>query len=223
MAITFVQSASALGVGNVPVAFPVNNTAGNCIVLACAAYTAGGMTLNDSQNNSYSTVVPFFNDLGTLQGQLFFAFNIKAGPNTVTFSPGAAAGSMASIHEFSGVDTLDGLAAANGVGNLQDSTAATTNHAKELLFGFTMASVTTGLTIVNDPAYTLAESHIDALSTVVSFLTQWKIVSALGNYNSTSTTTVSKSGAVHWGAEIETFFSSITPPATKTFVSGFGV
>ena len=223
MAITFVQSASALGVGNVPVAFPLNNTAGNCIVLACAAYTAGGMTLNDSQNNSYFTVIPFFNNLGNLQGQLFFAFNIKAGPNTVTFAPGAAVGSMASIHEFSGVDTLDGFAGANGVGNAQDSTVAATNHAKELLFGFTIASATNGATITNDPTYTLAESHIDISNTIVSFLTQWKIVSALGNYNSTSTTTVSKGGLVDWGAEIETFFSSITPPATKTFVSGFGI
>lgn len=220
MAISFVQSKSAIGVGNVPVTFTSNNTAGNFIVMVGAAFTgSGSFTLNDTQNNSYFTVIPFANNATGVNAQIFFAANIKAGANTVTFSPGAAANSIIAVHEFSGIDTIDTLASSAGVGNAQTSTGATTvQRANELLFGVTMGSPTGVLTISNGAGFTLAESNVATLA----FLTQWQIVSALGTYSSDTTTTVGKGGSYDWGAEIETFYSSAVVSTVKTFVTGFG-
>ncbi len=217
MAIAFVQSKSAVGVGNVPVTFTSNNTAGNFIIMAGAANTgSGSFTLNDSQANSYFTVVPFPSS-SSYNGQIFFASGIKAGPNTVTFSPGAAVPSLVAVHEFSGLDTIDQLAAATGNGNSQDSTGATPVHANELLFGFTIGNDTSVTSITKGSGFTLAESSL-AIGTV--FLTQWQIVSALGTYNSTTTTTTGKGGGYSWGAEIETFFNSVVA-TTTSFITQF--
>lgn len=216
MAISFVQSKSAVGVGNVPVTFTSNNTAGNFIIVAVAAVTpAGTFTISDSQVNSYFTVIPFASS-GTYNGQIYFA-TCKAGANTVTFFPGAAVTSLIAVHEFSGIDIIDQLAAATGAGNAQDSTGATTTRASELLFGFTMGNDTGILSITNGAGFTLAESSL-AVGTV--FLTQWQIVSALGTYNSTTTTTVGKGGGYSWGAEIETFYNSVVA-TTTSFITQF--
>jgi hypothetical protein len=168
--------------------------------------------MSDSQANSYFTVVPFTSG-GTYNGQIYFAKNIKAGANTVTFFPGAAVTSLIAVHEFSGIDTIDQVASATGTGNIQDSTGAATTKTAELLLGNDSAVSS----ITNGAGFTLAESSI-AVGTV--FLTQWQIVAALGTYNSTTTTTVGKGGGYTWGAEIETFFNSAVV-TTTTFITQF--
>jgi len=208
MAIAFVQSKSTVGVGNVPVTFTSDNTAGNFIIVAVAANTgSGSFTMSDTQANSYFTVVPFASS-STYNGQIYFAKNVKAGPNTVTFFPGAAVSSLIAVHEFSGLDTVDQVATAAGAGAAQDSTGATTTKNNELLFGFTMGTDSGVSAITNGVGFTLAESSL-AAGTV--FLTQWQIVAAIGTYNSTTTVTLGKGGSYSWGAEIETFFNSVVP------------
>ncbi len=205
MAIAFVQSKSTTGNGNTPVSFTSNNTAGNFIIVAVAAVaSSAGFTMSDSQSNSYFTVTPFVSG-GSSNGQIYFASNIKVGPNTVTFFPGAAAPTVIAVHEFSGLTTIDQLASAIGNGNAQDSTGATTTKANELLFGFTMGDVSSINSISSGVGFTPAESSVTASP---GFITQWQIVSATGTYNSTSTTAPGKSGTFAWGAEIETFFNS---------------
>ena len=123
----------------------------------------------------------------------------------MTFAPGASVASAVAIHEFTGLSTLDTSATASGTGNSQDSGAATINFASELLFGLTAGIVSGSIfDLTNGAGWTLAERSLAGTATV-NFLTEWQIVSSIGPYDATSTSSISKGSTFNWGTAIAAF------------------
>jgi len=214
MAISKVQSKNVLGADNFTLAFDSPNVAGNVlIVVVGGAFDIGtplNFTCSDSLGNIFQAKTQQI--VGSKTAQMFVVPSCKGGANTVTITPTVNAMSFFAIHEFSGVNTLDQHAAATGTGLSQDSGPITTTIADELLFGYEAAgqvSVTPG-----DGTWTTAETSS------TSFLTQFKVVSATGTYNSTTTATASKSGLVEWVEEIISFYN-VPPNVTNSQIITF--
>lgn len=215
MAIAFVQSVSTHGTGNQNALFSGDNTAGNIIIAAgCFAGSSGTSSVLDDAGNAYVPLASFLNGAGTLEMQVFYALNI-AGPlrgvtNSVTFTPGTAGVNTGlAIHEFSGLDSFDVQSHNSGTGTSQTSNSASTNFANELLFGFT-AAIIAGLTssIASGAGYTQAQALAQNSATLVSFLTEYQIVSSTGSFAATTTASAGKSGTVNWGTQIATFYQA---------------
>lgn len=117
-------------------AFASNNTAGNAIIVVVyeISYGSEQPTVTDNNGNSYSFVVS-----SGVQGlYAFVAFNIAAGPNTVTVTfPFSVTGEIA-IHEYSGIgDAVDGSSGGGGAWGAATTTptgSITTTNADDLLF-----------------------------------------------------------------------------------------
>jgi hypothetical protein len=226
--ITFIQSASASnalsGGSATSVAFSSNNAAHNLIIVAVTSNDDQTATVSDTQGNTYSSLSQVDNT-GFQELQIFYAFNIKAGANTVTASFGLDTNMALAIHEFHGsssgnIAALDQSSSNTGTGNSQTSNStATTTKANELLFGVTGGNNFSGSTstFVKDAAYTQAEKIIGT-PTQASILTQYQIVSSTGTYASTTTTTVQKGSSFSWCAEIATFYETTLAPSGS---SGF--
>jgi hypothetical protein len=138
--------------------FPSNNAAGNLIVVAVEIGATAAdhpfISVHDTQGNTYhpATTQPTWRtNGGGSSAQIFYAPNIRPGPNTVTMSePNAGGGSGAgnafnqiAIHEYAGVcsaSPLDVTAAATGVTTNSPFTvtsgSATTSVNGELVFGY---------------------------------------------------------------------------------------
>ena len=212
MAIAFVQSKSQIGNGTLALAFDAGNISGNAIIVAVAALV-NGQTYNvsDSQNNTYGHLASFLDSSGGCEIQIFYGLSIKAGANTVTFTPGASVASAIAIHEFTGLSAFDTSATASGTGNSQDSGAATINFASELLFGFTAGTVSGSIfSLTNGAGWTLAERSLAGTATV-NFLTEWQIVSSIGPYDATSISSISKGSTFNWGTAIAAFAGAAGP------------
>jgi len=215
MAIALIQSKTDTS-GALSLAFNADNTAGNMlIVLATCSpgMTPDTYTISDTRGNTYVTLPSRYYPIGGFC-QLFYAFNSAAGSNTITLaSTGPQLTTTLALHEFSGVSALDVHAAATGSGTSQDSGPITTNFANALLFGYeasaAQAIVTPGI------GWTQAEGF------PVCFLTQYKVVSAIGTYNSTTTSTTNKGGACNWAEEILAFYSSASSPVPRTSIIEF--
>ena len=139
--------------------FPSGNTAGNLIVVAVeigGTAAAHPVTVNDTQGNTYypaTSLVTWQSGSGGSSAQIFYAPNIRGGPNTVTMtepnSGGTGAGNafnQIAIHEYSGVSIaspLDVTAAAMGTTTsspfTMSSGSATTAVNGELIFGYANA------------------------------------------------------------------------------------
>jgi len=138
-------------------AFPSNNTAGNLIVVAVeVGAVAHPVTVNDTQGNTYypaTSLVTWRTNGGGSSAQIFYAPNIRSGPNTVTMtepnSGGTGAGNAfnaIAIHEYSGISIaspLDATATAMGTTTTSPFTmtsgSATTSVNGELIFGYANA------------------------------------------------------------------------------------
>src|SRR5438552_4391877 len=200
MAIAFVQSKSQIGNGTLALAFDTGNISGNAIIVAVGALTSGQTyNVSDSQDNAYNHLGAFLDSIGGCEIQIFYSLSIKAGANTVTFAPGVSVASAVAIHEFTGLSAFDVSATANGSGSIQDSGAAVTSSASELLFGMTAGTVSGSIFgLTNGAGWALAERSLAGTSTV-NFLTEWQIVSATGAYDATSTANLTKGSAFNWG------------------------
>lgn len=107
----FAYRQSASQSGNVPLAFPSNNVAGNMIVVATSNTAVSAV--NDTAGNIYSLLST--QTSGPIQLQLWVAQNINSGANNVTATGLNASGSNSSIAiiEYT-VPATYGVAAANG-------------------------------------------------------------------------------------------------------------
>ena len=137
------------------VAFPSANTAGNLIVVGVTiggATTVKSATVADTQGNVYypaTSQMDFSTEGGSASFQLFYAPNIRGGPNTVTMTErdnsdgGGNAYNAIAIHEYSGVSIASPLdVAAIGAGITTSSPftmtspSANTTVNGDLIFGF---------------------------------------------------------------------------------------
>ena len=170
---------------SIATAFGSNNTLNNAIIVVGfieANFTNFG--ISDSQGNSYSSVLSNYNATDGLGFEVWIAYGIKAGANTVTLTTGYNAANM-HIYEVAGL----AASAAFDVNNYQyqtgatslTSNSATTNHANELLLG---ASAVLSVT----PAYTLGSGYSNlnaANGTVFHSASEEQIVSSTGSYAAT--------------------------------------
>jgi hypothetical protein len=109
-----VNECPASGGASFTCTLPFNETAGNALVAVENCQTgANGITLNvptDSRANTWNAVSAGTVYGGVAQLRLFFALNIGAGANTVTFtSTGTPSSCLTKIVEFSGVATAAAL------------------------------------------------------------------------------------------------------------------
>lgn len=99
------------GVTTLPLAFAVNNTAGNFLVAFCAFGSGSGATLavSDSANGSYGAARKNVSDVvDNNTGAVFVLGPCVGGANTVTFTWGGAASNTGiCIAEVSGVSAFD--------------------------------------------------------------------------------------------------------------------
>lgn len=117
-----VQKAKAVSTGSVAsltCAFTSNNTAGNSIVVSCAAGNNGTITITDTNSNTYTSAVSVANST-TFEAQIFYAVGIVAGVNTITVTPSASVSVAVEIYEVSGL-----IAQATNVLGQNTSNAAT--------------------------------------------------------------------------------------------------
>lgn len=150
---------------------------------------------------------------GVASSVMFVVSKCKAGANTVTI--GAVDGSGVNsailfviIHEFTGVDTEDQYSSAIGAGLNQDSGPVTTTKDNELLFGYEATGAQTSVS-PGDVTWTTAQTD------PLRFLTQYKVVSSTGTYDSTTTATAGKSGIVNWIEEIISFYGPSSNPTNQ--------
>ena len=206
MPISFVQSKSVTNPSPAELAFNLDNTAHNLLIIVARILSIVSVTLtcSDSAGNVVESLSANFNAAAGTVSQTFIVHNCKPGPNTVTIGGGTIF--YIAIHEFSGVNSTDQSAVAMGAGLSQDSGPITTTHADELLFGYEDTGVQASVT--GAPTWTTAEFSN------IMFLTQYKIVSSIGTYNSTTTATAGKSGVVNWTEEIISFY--YVPPVSPT-------
>jgi hypothetical protein len=214
---TLVQSAFAAGS---PLAFAtpnvVPNTAGNflAVVIYMEATIANpSITCSDLLGNVYQGLGLRVNDNATAYAELFIVPSCLAGINEVTGTvfDGATplAGERLLIHEFTPVPTFYRSVHASGTGLTQSSGPVVAGD-NSFLFGYEMANITSGQTAVT-PGVGWTQAIV--FSPAPAVITQYKDIVSAGNYDSTTTSTVSKGSACHWVAEILAF-DEVPPMST---------
>lgn len=190
-------------------AFSSNVTAGNLLVVTIGFVTTSATaTASDTQGNTYSTAVGPTDNTGiTYRLYTFYAVAKSSGANTVsiTISVGATFRRMM-IHEYSGVNTLEGSNGASG--NLSvppDSGPVTTTHANALIFGW---GITNNGTTTAGTGFTLRE-------TALSESTEDKIVSSTGTYDA-----VYPNDDSSWICQVAAFYyaSAVGPTAVTAWL-----
>jgi hypothetical protein len=138
--IAAVQSTSVEGtaVPSVSASFPAGNTAGNFIVAFVRMSTTGQtVSIADQAGNMYREAVAQTQNADVHQIHLFYASNIRAGPNTITASfSGTNNHPWLAIYEYSGLGStasLDQAVAAQGASSTASAGSVPVN-ANELVF-----------------------------------------------------------------------------------------
>lgn len=213
MAIALIQHAEqdqASGTSIVKL-FPSTVTLGDLLVVTVfnVAQAGAAFSCSDSQGSYAPLTEQTY--VGTISCQTFWRLATATGANTVTVSGLVSAVAALQIAEFSGVKVVDVSAFASGVGNAQDSGAATTGQPIELLFGYTAFTGSLGVVLTVSPGagFTLIASSISVQSTAAGFITEYQITSVAGAYDATSTTTVGKSNSVNYGTQLVAFYDNI--------------
>lgn len=182
--------------------FLADVTAGNLLVVALSCKDTGNnSSVTDSQGNTYylagSTIA---NGSLDFSNAIFYAIAQSSGSNTVSVQfTNYADYRRVLIHEYSGVDTLDGANGSIGSSGLIDSGSVTTNHAEELLFGWGLSNNGT----------TTAGTNFTIRQTAGSESTEDQIVSSIGTYSA-----IYPDDSSAWICQIATFYSSSVPSLT---------
>ena len=105
------NAARGAGVGALSVAFPSDNSAGNLIIVFVRMSTTyESVAISDTAGNNYATAVSQVQSADGHQVFLFYAANIKGGPNSVTSAFSATNNHpWLSIYEFSGLSQTNPL------------------------------------------------------------------------------------------------------------------
>jgi hypothetical protein len=126
-------------------AFSGNNTAGNWIAVVIRAGNSSSevFTVTDSNKNTYHQAVQLAQTIAGETLGIFYAENVKGGPNTVMASDTISSPFRLAIMEYSGVATansLDVTAKAQGTGTSPSSGNATTTASGDLLLGAVLST-----------------------------------------------------------------------------------
>ena len=207
---TFVQQNSgSITAGTVgQVAFPSSNKAGDLIVVYVIRPAGVNVVLTDTRGNIYQSATgATLWKTGTRSSEVFYAYNIAAGANTVsaTFSPSLAASAFLYVLEYSGIDTsapFDAVAAAIGTASAMDSGAAPTTNANDLILGAAASS----------SSVTAAGTGFTSRSTASGNRVEDKVVTAAGAYNATA----SQNGTA-WVMQMVAFKGAFTAAPTRDF------
>jgi hypothetical protein len=123
-------------------AFPNPNTSGNWIAVCIrAGHTGETFTVTDTNGNLYHPALTLNVTADVPNGDslaIFYAENIAAGPNTVTVSDNLSSTLRFAILEYSGIATtnsIDAVAAAQGISASPNSGAVATSASGNLLLG----------------------------------------------------------------------------------------
>jgi hypothetical protein len=186
--IAFVQSTSTAprtGVTSASAAFPTNNTAGNLIIASVGYWIQlGTSSISDTQGNAYTQAssIAFNNSVPPSDTDtIWYAKNIKSGPNTVTVNfANAQNGVNFHILEYSGLDTVSPLDITSHqtstIGTNMISGTSTTHYADELIYGFGDAQGSVS-----------AAGGLTSRETGGGDLSEDRIVSSAGNYSTPMT------------------------------------
>lgn len=175
-AAAFVQTKPDLGFSgsSVALAYTTNNTKGN-LLIAYIEFFGGGATLTsitDSQGNSWNPVFSLPTNNFGQPVYLYYAYNAKAGANTVTANlSGSATSGGFYIYEYSGIvsseDPLDVQSSNSFASATSINTSATSKYFGELLFSPFSSSdnrsgtvTTTGYTVRTSQTYDFAADNI---------------------------------------------------------------
>jgi hypothetical protein len=183
------------GAASVPVTLPFNETAGNFLFANVNCQSATGVTIvtpTDSRANTWNAVTPQVGYNGAVaQIKSFFAMNIGAGANTVTFTftGGPPTNCFFEIGEWSGVATAAALDAtsvfATGSSAAPTSAAVTTTQAGDLLIG--AGGIAASANQSFQGLYWTAGGGATALSTIPGAFTSTQVAGAAGSYTASAT------------------------------------
>ena len=181
-AASYVQEVAGAAHGSpssVTLAFPANTLAGD-VLLVAFDYEAGVTvsSVTDSQGNAFAEVGTQLSSPGGALSSVYYASNIKGGPDTVIVTLSAASSCLeAYLTEYSGVNPtspIDAEAGASGSAGTASSGNAATSVAGDIIYGF----------CVGDGACT-AGSGFNARSTLDGNLSEDKQASSAGSYAAT--------------------------------------
>ena len=176
-------------------AFTSSNTARNLIVVALRiGNTATQSTVTDSRGNTYQLAASQNQTTDGSRALIYYAANIAGGANTVSIHLNGSATLRFGIYEYAGVSTLDRVASAQGdTGtSLSSGNTTATSQAHELVFA---------LAITADPvAYTAGTGYTQRHAVSGKFLTEDRIVNAIGAYGGAA----SASPASRWAIVVVT-------------------
>jgi hypothetical protein len=233
MAISLVQSASKQdnGVPNTTLAFDVDVTAGNCLIVVMAVFQSGGLSIlttpTDTLGHTYTGSSSGPNALGgNVVMRYWYVLNCSGGANTVTFDigePGNADFSVA-VSEWSGVKTssaVDGIAAGQPTSATPALSDWLGNEANELYVAF-LTHDGNDTTITEESGWTTLEEFESGTSAMpLSFV--YKIQTASGADGHTWTLGASRFCAVD-GVAFKAAPAggvSVTPAAASLSLTGF--
>jgi len=206
--ISLVQSASASGstVNPLSIQFPSANTQGNLIVAFVRMSTTNQpVSVTDSAGNTYIDAVSQSQAADGHQVHVFYASKIASGANTVkaTFS-GTNNHPFLAVYEYTGVITLDRIAAAQGSSASPSSGATpTTSSANELVFAATGLPASYTGTVSAGSGFTILKQDTGTSRAA----DEGEIVSATGSF----TGAFSLSSSANWTAVVATFSGGASP------------
>jgi len=172
-----------LSASSLPLSFPTNTIAGDLIMVAFGFDTNSTFSsVADSQGNVFTEVGSQLTSPGGARTRVYYAKNIKGGPDTVTINLSAnSAWIELYLTEYSGVDQtnpIDAQAGASGTAGAVSSGNATTTVAGDVIYGY----------CVGDWVCT-AGSGFTARSTFNGNLIEDQIAGSPGSYAATGSAT----------------------------------
>ena len=178
-----IAKASSSAASTLSLSFPANTTAGNLILVSFDFDSNATLSsVSDSLGNLFTEVGSQLTSPGGARSRVYFAKNIKGGPDTVTVNLSAnSAWIEVYVSEYSGVDTvnpIDGQAGASGSSTSVSSGNATTTVTGDVIYGY----------CVGDSACTVG-SGFTARSTFNNNLVEDKTASSPGSYAATGSAT----------------------------------
>ena len=195
-------------------AFPSPNTLGNLVAVVVRASGLGKVfTISDSTGNQYRPAVQFNATLDGVSFAIFYAENIKGGPNTVTVSTSQSGTLRFALLEYAGVATVNALdvtSVAQGSGTSPSSGSLQTSVNGALLVGGIMTANSS--TVTAGVGYTVRTSVPSSSS--AKLVVEDRVQAAAGG----ATATASLAAADTWAVGLAAFRPGGTsqPPGAPT-------
>jgi hypothetical protein len=180
---------------------------GNLIAVAVAVYDSVGasdVSLTDTQGIGWQLATSLYSYMavGNYAMAIFYGVAKATSATTITVNaPNYANGGYyrVGIDEYSIVNALDGVAAANGTGATLNSGTLATNHASEVLYGW----------MISDSGISAPGTNFTLRETSLVEITEDRIVGTTGSYSATA----ANSGTGNWSAMMAAFYAGGVPVA----------